>query len=100
MVDMQALLNAFLDMLMSVFPTSPFAGPIEELAQLPYLGYLNWFGVADAENRYCMAGGNWTLLFVFYHCAMDQADPITARGNYYDIFVLRYSRIRQECTRC
>lgn len=42
MAEMQALLNTFLDMLMSVFPTSPFAGPIEELAQLPYLGYLNW----------------------------------------------------------
>ena len=42
MADMQALLNAFLDMLMSVFPTSPFASAIDELEQLPYLGYLNW----------------------------------------------------------
>lgn len=41
MADMQALLNAFLDMLMSVFPTSPFASAIDELEQLPYLGYLN-----------------------------------------------------------
>ena len=38
MADMQALLNAFLDMLMSVFPTSPFASTIDELEQLPYLG--------------------------------------------------------------
>lgn len=43
MADMKGLLDGFLDALLSLFPTSPFASFIEELAQLPFLGYLNWF---------------------------------------------------------
>lgn len=43
MAEMQALLNAFLDLLMKVFPTSPFADTIEKFSKLPYLGYINWF---------------------------------------------------------
>lgn len=43
MADMKGLLDGFLDVLLSLFPTSPFASFIEELAQLPFLGYLNWF---------------------------------------------------------
>lgn len=43
MAEMQALLNAFLDLLMKAFPTSPFADTIEKFSKLPYLGYINWF---------------------------------------------------------
>ncbi len=64
MVDMQALLNAFLDMLMSVFPTSPFAEPIEELAQLPYLGYLNWF---LPVSQMLKIGAAWLAAIALYY---------------------------------
>lgn len=43
MANMKALLDAFLSLLLSVFPRSPFADIISQLEQLPYLGYLNWF---------------------------------------------------------
>ena len=40
---MKGLLDGLLDAVLKVFPLSPFAGPIAELEQLPFLGYLNWF---------------------------------------------------------
>lgn len=43
MADMKALLDGFLDALLSLFPTSPFVDFIADLSQLPFLGYLNWF---------------------------------------------------------
>ena len=86
MADMQALLNAFLDMLMSVFPTSPFASAIDELEQLPYLGY-----------RHCVVGCDWALLSLFRDCPVDQTDPVAGRGTCNDISVLRHSRIREKC---
>ena len=88
MADMQALLNAFLDMLMSVFPTSPFASTIDELEQLPYLGYLNW---VIPVSQMLTIGTAWL------DCPVDQADPVAERGNCNDISVLRHSRIREKC---
>lgn len=40
---MKELLDKFLDVLLSLFPLSPFAPAIKDLASLPYLGYINWF---------------------------------------------------------
>lgn len=40
---MKELLDRFLDFILSLLPTSPFAGVIDELGQFPYLGYINWF---------------------------------------------------------
>lgn len=40
---MKEILDKLLDVLLSVFPTSPFAEPIAELTDLPYLGYINYF---------------------------------------------------------
>lgn len=40
---MKELLDKFLELLLSLFPLSPFTSVIEELSSLPYLGYINWF---------------------------------------------------------
>lgn len=37
------LLKKFGDMILSVLPTSPFKPYLREFANIPYLGYLNWF---------------------------------------------------------
>lgn len=43
MLDMKNLLDKFLQAVLSLFPLSPFREVIEELGNLPYLGYINWF---------------------------------------------------------
>ncbi len=43
MSDMKNLLDRFLQAVLSLFPLSPFREVIEELGNLPYLGYINWF---------------------------------------------------------
>lgn len=40
---MKELLDKFLSALLSLLPLSPFTGVIDQLAALPYLGYINWF---------------------------------------------------------
>ncbi len=40
---MKEILNAFLNVIIHVLPTSPFRSFIVSLEQLPFLGYLNWF---------------------------------------------------------
>ena len=40
---MNEILDKFLDLVLSVLPLSPFTEIIEELASMPYLGYINWF---------------------------------------------------------
>ena len=40
---MKELLDKFLDVLLKLFPLSPFAPYIAALGDLPFLGYLNWF---------------------------------------------------------
>lgn len=43
MLDMENLLDKFLQAVLSLFPLSPFREVINELGTLPYLGYINWF---------------------------------------------------------
>lgn len=55
---MKELLDRFLDFIIMLLPTSPFAGVIDELAQFPYLSYVNWlipFGDLLA------IGGTWLI---------------------------------------
>jgi len=40
---MKEMLDKFLELLLSLFPLSPFTPVIEELSSLPFLGYINWF---------------------------------------------------------
>ena len=43
MLDMKNLLDKFLQNVLSLFPLSPFQPVIQELTNLPYLEYINWF---------------------------------------------------------
>lgn len=43
MFDMKNLLDKFLQNVLSLFPLSPFRPVIQELTDLPYLQYINWF---------------------------------------------------------
>lgn len=40
---MKEILDKFLSLVLSVLPLSPFAGFINGLEQVPYLGYINYF---------------------------------------------------------
>lgn len=40
---MKDLLDRFLELLLSLFPLSPFLPVIRDLEALPYLGFINWF---------------------------------------------------------
>ena len=40
---MKEILDKFLSLIVSLLPLSPFAGYIDKLEELPYLGYLNYF---------------------------------------------------------
>lgn len=40
---MKEILDKFLNILTALLPVSPFAGIIDNLEALPYLGYINWF---------------------------------------------------------
>lgn len=40
---MKEILDKFLAFLLSILPTSPFAPIIDNLEQLPYWGYINYF---------------------------------------------------------
>lgn len=40
---MKELLDKFLSLLISLFPMSPFLPAIQDLGELPYLSYINWF---------------------------------------------------------
>lgn len=40
---MQSIIDALLDFVLALLPTSPFDEFITNLESMPYLGYLNWF---------------------------------------------------------
>lgn len=40
---MKEMLDKLLAVIVSLLPLSPFAGAIDSLAQVPYLGYINYF---------------------------------------------------------
>ncbi len=40
---MKEMFDKFLDLLLKLFPVSPFAPYIASLGDVPYLGYINWF---------------------------------------------------------
>lgn len=40
---MKEILDKLLDAVLKLFPLSPFMPAIRELAEFPFLGYLNWF---------------------------------------------------------
>lgn len=64
MLDMKNLLDKFLQAVLSMFPLSPFQPVIQELTDLPYLEYINWFvPVGDLAK----IGSVWvTAIGVYY----------------------------------
>lgn len=64
MLDMKNLLDKFLQAVLSLFPLSPFQPVIQELTDLPYLEYINWFvPVGDLAK----IGSVWvTAIGVYY----------------------------------
>lgn len=61
---MKEILDKFLDLLLSLLPLSPFAEPIAALANLPYLGYINYFFPVGACVKIGLA---WlTAIGVYY----------------------------------
>lgn len=63
-------LKKLVSALLLILPTSPFQAYIQSFADLPYLGYLNWFiPIADLV----IIGGVWLgaiALFYIYSIAM------------------------------
>lgn len=64
------LLEKFGDFLLSVLPTSPFDQFIKEFANLPYLGYLNWFIPVGAICKIMLAWLGAISLFYLYSIIM------------------------------
>ncbi len=61
---MKEMLDKFLDVLLKVFPVSPFAPYIAALTDLPYLGYINWF---IPIGTFLKIGATWlTAIGVYY----------------------------------
>lgn len=64
---MKEMLDKFLDLLLKLFPGSPFAPYIAALDKLPFLGYLNWF---IPIGTLCKIGAAWLLAIGLYYLYM------------------------------
>ncbi len=64
---MKELLDKFLDLILKVFPLSPFAPFIAALEHLPFLGYLNWFVPVGTLLK---IGTAWLAAIALYYLYM------------------------------
>ncbi len=64
---MKELLDGFLNALLAIFPLSPFRPYINELAELPFLSYLNWF---IPVGEMLKIGSAWLLAIGGYYAYM------------------------------
>ena len=62
---METILDKFLEAVVSVLPLSPFKDFIEELNNLPYLGYINWF---VPVGTLIGIGSAWLTSIGVYYC--------------------------------
>lgn len=61
---MKEIIDALLDWVYALMPTSPFAPFIQELAEFPFLGYLNWF---IPIGKFIVIGNAWLVaIFLWY----------------------------------
>lgn len=67
---MRELLDKFGQLLMSVLPTSPFRQFIDDFAELPYLGWLNWFIPVGTFVKIGIAWLSAIALFYMYSVIM------------------------------
>lgn len=61
------IVNSLLDTIMSVLPTSPFRPHIDDLANIPYLGYINWF---VPVGTFIAIGGTYLAAVGMYYIYM------------------------------
>lgn len=64
---MKELLDKFLDVLLNLFPLSPFTPYIAALQDLPYLGYINWF---LPIGTFIKIGTAWLTAIAVYYLYM------------------------------
>lgn len=65
MNDMDSFLGGgMLDALLSLFPTSPFSQFMDDIASMPYLGYVNWF---IPVGRMLDVGTAWLAAIALYY---------------------------------
>ncbi|MCL2051209.1 MAG: hypothetical protein FWG91_05730 [Lachnospiraceae bacterium] len=64
---LKGFLDAVVDTALNVLPISPFTEHIDALAELPYLGYLNWFVPVGALVA---IGTSWLVAIGIYYAIM------------------------------
>lgn len=64
---MQELLDKFLDVILKLFPVSPFTTFIAALQGVPYLGYINWF---VPIGTFLQIGTAWLSAIALYYLYM------------------------------
>lgn len=67
---LSSIWDAFAQALLSVLPTSPFAGYIDAFRDLPFLGWINWFVPVRAILTVLASWLGAVALFYLYSIAM------------------------------
>lgn len=75
---MKEILDKLLHVVLALFPTSPFLPFIQEIASLPYLGYINWvIPIGD----FVKIGTGWLTAIALYYMYMVVARWVKLLGN-------------------
>lgn len=64
---MKEMLDGFLDLILNLFPLSPFAPYIAALQEVPCLGYINWF---IPVGTFVKIGTAWLAAIAVYYLYM------------------------------
>lgn len=69
-MDITTAFGGLMDTILSVLPTSPFAGVVNAFARSPYLAYLNWFFPVSECIALCEVWLAAIALFYIYSVIM------------------------------
>ena len=75
---MKEMLDKFLHLIVSLFPTSPFLPVIEQIGALPYLGWLNW---VLPIGTFLKIGALWLTAIALYYMYMVVARWVKLLGD-------------------
>lgn len=75
---MKEMLDKLLHLVLSLFPVSPFAPVIREIADIPYLGVLNWF---IPITEIVAIGTLWLTAIAMYYAWMVVARWVKVLGS-------------------
>lgn len=75
---MKKMLDKLLHAVLSLFPVSPFAPLIREIADIPYLGVLNWF---LPVSEMVSVGTLWLIAIGVYYAWMVVARWVKLLGD-------------------